>query len=323
MSALKYWDGTTWKTAGGGAGDVVGPASVVDNAIARFDGTTGKLIQQSAGVVIDDTPNMMLPNINGSGYYMGGGLCGWVFSTTGNRMFGLSNSAVFINIWGSPSSVGIHRDAVLTWDSAGDPGNMSPDTGIKRNASGVLEINNATAGVYRDLNLRNLIAGGTVSAASGTPWNSPALVAGVTGSGMAASGSLGVILAIGNSEIIIDGFNHQVRYRERDGIMGWSGNTDNFNNVPDTALYRNAAGIVEINNGTAGTYRDLKLRNLILSGGTQIPAASPTGLFLKDDGTFAAGRRWRNVSNSGTPANLQYAPMDGFYAHLRCGGVHG
>jgi hypothetical protein len=39
---------------GGGSGDVVGPASATDNAIARFDATTGKLIQNS-GVVIDDS----------------------------------------------------------------------------------------------------------------------------------------------------------------------------------------------------------------------------------------------------------------------------
>lgn len=38
---------------GGGAGDVVGPASATDNAIVRFDGTTGKLIQDS-GILIDD-----------------------------------------------------------------------------------------------------------------------------------------------------------------------------------------------------------------------------------------------------------------------------
>lgn len=36
-----------------GAGDVVGPASATDDAIARFDGTTGKLIQNS-GVTVSD-----------------------------------------------------------------------------------------------------------------------------------------------------------------------------------------------------------------------------------------------------------------------------
>jgi hypothetical protein len=43
----------TWATPTN-VGDVVGPASATDNAIARFDGTTGKLIQNST-VIIDDT----------------------------------------------------------------------------------------------------------------------------------------------------------------------------------------------------------------------------------------------------------------------------
>jgi hypothetical protein len=34
-------------------------------------------------------------------------------------------------------------------------------------------------------------------------------------------------------------------------------------------LSRNAAGVLEINNGTAGTFRDLKLRNLTASGTVQ------------------------------------------------------
>lgn len=47
-------DGTnaTWTT--NGSGDVTGPSSATDNAVARFDTTTGKLIQNSV-VTIDDT----------------------------------------------------------------------------------------------------------------------------------------------------------------------------------------------------------------------------------------------------------------------------
>ena len=41
-------------TGGGGSGDVTGPASSTDNAVARFDSTTGKIIQNS-GVVINDS----------------------------------------------------------------------------------------------------------------------------------------------------------------------------------------------------------------------------------------------------------------------------
>jgi hypothetical protein len=39
---------------GGGAGDVVGAASSTDNAVVRFDGTTGKLVQNSVVTVADD-----------------------------------------------------------------------------------------------------------------------------------------------------------------------------------------------------------------------------------------------------------------------------
>ena len=40
----------TWKAAGG---DVTGPASSTDNAIARFDGTTGKLLENSVAILDD------------------------------------------------------------------------------------------------------------------------------------------------------------------------------------------------------------------------------------------------------------------------------
>lgn len=39
----------------GGSGDVVGPASSTDNAVARFDSTTGKLLQNTSNVTIADT----------------------------------------------------------------------------------------------------------------------------------------------------------------------------------------------------------------------------------------------------------------------------
>lgn len=44
-------------TGGGGSGDFVGPGSSTDNAVVRFDSTTGKLGQDS-GVIIDDSNNI-------------------------------------------------------------------------------------------------------------------------------------------------------------------------------------------------------------------------------------------------------------------------
>jgi len=42
------------ESGGGGTGDVVGPASSTDNAISRFNGTSGKIIQNSIPTVEDD-----------------------------------------------------------------------------------------------------------------------------------------------------------------------------------------------------------------------------------------------------------------------------
>ena len=58
-SGLSFSTGTL--SATGGTGDVVGPASATDNAITRFDTTTGKLIQNST-VTLDDTGNIINAN---------------------------------------------------------------------------------------------------------------------------------------------------------------------------------------------------------------------------------------------------------------------
>jgi len=52
-----------------GGGDTVGPASATDNAVARFDNTTGKLIQNS-NVTIDDNGSVNIPS--GQAYKING-----------------------------------------------------------------------------------------------------------------------------------------------------------------------------------------------------------------------------------------------------------
>jgi hypothetical protein len=52
------WPNQTVNSTASGSGDVSGPASATDNALARFDSTTGKLIQNSVVIVGDSTGNM-------------------------------------------------------------------------------------------------------------------------------------------------------------------------------------------------------------------------------------------------------------------------
>lgn len=86
----------TISATGGGSGDVIGPASSTDNAIVRFDLTTGKLIQNS-GVMISDTNNITTPGdlaVNG----------GDITSTAST--FNLLNSTVTtLNVAGAATSV--------------------------------------------------------------------------------------------------------------------------------------------------------------------------------------------------------------------------
>ena len=49
---------TLLASAAGASGDVVGPASATDNAIVRFDSTTGKLVKNSVVTIADTTGNM-------------------------------------------------------------------------------------------------------------------------------------------------------------------------------------------------------------------------------------------------------------------------
>jgi hypothetical protein len=57
--------------------------------------------------------------------------------------------------------------------------------------------------------------------------------------------------------------------------------------IPDTGIYRNAAGVVEINTGVAGTFGDLKAKNVAVqtggkaTGAGTVPAGGTTGQILK------------------------------------------
>lgn len=65
------------------------------------------------------------------------------------------------------------------------------------------------------------------------------------------------------------------------GLMQWSTTANSQSGSYDTGLGKNAAGIIEVNNGTAGTFRDMKLRNIELTGTLlgfygATPATKPT-----------------------------------------------
>lgn len=95
--SLKYNSTTSkWENATGGTGDVVGPASATNNAVARFDTTTGKLIKNST-VLIDDSGNITQPlsitMADGTAVTVAAGKL-WYNATTGSWNLGMGGGNI-------------------------------------------------------------------------------------------------------------------------------------------------------------------------------------------------------------------------------------
>jgi hypothetical protein len=110
QTAVVAWNGSDFILVA--SGDVDGPATATDNAIARFDGTTGKLIQNSAVTVADTTGTITTP--------------GQFISTisTGTSPLQVSSSTLVTNLnsdlldgkdWAAPNAIGTATPAAGTF----------------------------------------------------------------------------------------------------------------------------------------------------------------------------------------------------------------
>jgi len=184
-SATTFWRGDgVWSTPAG-AGDVSGPASATDNAIARFDLATGKIIQNSLVIVADDgaitAPQVgsMIPfyyanqaafpsaatshgalahsHADGAMFFAHGG--SWVRILDNGGPLGTPSSGTLTNTTGLPISTGVSglgtgvaTALAIAVGSAGAPvvfnGALgTPSSGTVTNLTGTASINiNGTVG---------------------------------------------------------------------------------------------------------------------------------------------------------------------------------
>ena len=85
---------TITNTSPSSGGDVVGPASATDMAITRYDGTTGKLIQDSS-VILDDNSNIINPrSVQFSGAVPSGPPIGTLWFDASNDTLNLQQNAI-------------------------------------------------------------------------------------------------------------------------------------------------------------------------------------------------------------------------------------
>lgn len=153
-------------TGGGGTGDVVGPASATDNAIARFDTTTGKLIQNSAVVVTDagylgigtTTPTSPLHVRGQAGntalFHNNTGATRVIFRGNSNSNFGFSDPVLSVRNTANTQTAAIREDGLI---GSSQIGTLDDTTAT------LVDSSVATGFLQRGLNLGNsgLIAWGS------------------------------------------------------------------------------------------------------------------------------------------------------------------
>lgn len=117
---MLMYDATTsrWRATagggGGGSGDVVGAASSTDNAIVRFDGTTGKLIQNTSGATLSDNANLSLS------YSGGANFSHYIYNTTSGgytRLYLGYSAGNSIYITGHNSGVNFDYGTITTYSN--------------------------------------------------------------------------------------------------------------------------------------------------------------------------------------------------------------
>ena len=149
----------------GGNGDVVGPSSSTDNAIARFDGTTGKSIQNSAAT-IDDSGNLTATNFSGasSGTNTGDVTLTAVGSTPSADAASLSGQALTLQ----PADA--THPGVLTTGSQTISGQKTFSTGITGTLTGSASLNVLTSalGNLTDAGTDGIIVTGGTGATVGS-----------------------------------------------------------------------------------------------------------------------------------------------------------
>lgn len=288
LGQMAAWNGSSWGAIGSNPDSVLGPASSTDNAIARFDGTTGKLVQNSTATV-SDTGDAVFKSVNFNDPVHGSRTLSMSsgrlvvdgdFDTVGTYRFG--------NGWCSLS--GGNADGVTLAQLSNGTGNfvLQPNsTGIVEARSGTNPIRFRLYNTYTDASnyergfIRwntNAFQIGTEKAGTGSPRNIELVRDGsVVGSIYESYGNIfefygtlqsSRVVASGPGDFTIIGYQAAAglngAFVSSAGLVGW-GSTANPNNGVDTALARDSAATIKITNGSTGL-GSLKAANIDFTG---------------------------------------------------------
>lgn len=155
--------------SGGGTGDVVGPSSSTDNAVARFDSTTGKIIQNSS-CTIDDNGRLQTGNGANGGVNLGGAGARISDSNNDGRLdfiAGGSSRMDLVDVGGGQYRFRVTSGAGMSVSSVRSLTNIdwNGDTDLYRHAARVLKLTDVNGN-----NISGFIGGGaSVASATAMP----------------------------------------------------------------------------------------------------------------------------------------------------------
>ena len=265
------WPNQTIASTASGTGDVVGPASSTDNAFARFDSTTGKLIQNSTGATLSDTGAAVF---TGALDVLGNSTAGSnikLYEDTDNGTNYVSFKApdtIAANVtWTLPSADGTNTQVlqtngsgVLSFVAAGGASaatptalgtvyGLTPSGGAQNVSIGYNVLNAVTSGGVGNVGFGlNTLSSNTTgqenSAFGGTYYNEAPLKLNTTGNNNSAYGA-------GSLRTNTTGSNN-VAY----GMRSLQGNTTASNNTAlgFDALYSNTTGTTNVAVGHSALY---------------------------------------------------------------------
>ena len=230
-------------------GDVVGPASATDNAIARFDTTTGKLLQNSVVLVGDTGVVTGVTELTASTKVVSPHFDAQ--NSAGGQLRNASGTPQLQ--WGGGGGNNVSVDVAINLNPANSQVDLSP-TG-----TGTVRINPATAGT-----MNNMVIGGVT----------PLAITGTTITATSFVGSGASLTNVVNSLTASTGIS----------VSGSTGAVTVTNTAPDqTVAISSGTGI-----SVTGTYPNFTVTNTSPSSGGTVTSVTGTAPVVSSGGTTPA-----------------------------------